>query len=56
MREPFDSQAVIDAGGAALVGAEPFAALPLLVGQIPFLEPEAAVERASYYVHHGKPR
>lgn len=54
MGELFDSQAVIDA--VALVGAEPFAAVPLLVGQVPFLAPEAAVDllrRIVVRVHPG---
>jgi len=56
MGEFFDSQAAVDAVEAALVGAEPFAAVPLLVGQVPFLEPEAAVDllrRIVLQVHPG---
>lgn len=56
MGELFDSQAVIDDVAAALAGAEPFAAVPLLVGQVPFLAPEAAVDllrRIVVRVHPG---
>ena len=56
MGERFNSQAVIDAVAVALVGAEPLAALPLLVGQVPFLKPEAAVDllrRIVVQVHPG---